>query len=103
MLNNCQICRKSAYANINIPCVTENITMEAPQKISIHTSSVAIACNRNLFIISYNILMAHGLQTRFHMSHVMSHMSRFMCQVSHVICQMPYFTFFFLFPFFTNG
>ena len=43
--NFCLKCKSSAYENIIIPSVTENVIMEVPQQISIYMISVALAYN----------------------------------------------------------
>ena len=57
--------RGSAYENINVQSVTENITMDVPQNISIYTFSVALVYNGNPFIIFLNIEKNKFTKTSF--------------------------------------
>ena len=59
-----KICRGSAYENTNIPSVTENISIEVPQKTSIYGFSVALAYGIP-FIIFHNIFNGPWLTYHF--------------------------------------
>ena len=55
----------SLYENIIVPSVTENITMDVPQNISIYTFSVALVYNGNTLRIFLNIEKNKFTQTSF--------------------------------------